>query len=100
MGNCLNLPFGTQGRSGRLESFAYTQEMGDPERLACPGDNGVLLGFTLPFSLILLNPEGTSVGQKKRIKFWMERLIINLARVLGFRGTQFYLSLNLSGNKQ
>ena len=35
--NSLNLPFGTQGRSWRLESFHYKQEMGDMERLSCPG---------------------------------------------------------------
>ena len=35
--NCLNLPFGTQERSGRLESVPYKQGMGDMERLPCPG---------------------------------------------------------------
>ena len=28
MSNCLNLPFGTQGRSRRLKSFSYKQEVG------------------------------------------------------------------------
>ena len=31
--NCLNLPFGTQGRSRRLKPLSYRQEMGDTERL-------------------------------------------------------------------
>ena len=34
--NCLNLPFGTQGRSRRLESVPYKQGTGDTERLLCP----------------------------------------------------------------
>ena len=37
MSNCLNLPFGTQGRSKRLESVPYKQEMGYMESLPCPG---------------------------------------------------------------
>ena len=49
----------------------------------------VLLGFNPPFSLILLNPEGKRGGTRKGIKFWIERLIINLAGELGFRGTRF-----------
>ena len=35
--NCLNLPFGSQGRSWRLESVPYKQGTGDTERLPCPG---------------------------------------------------------------
>ena len=35
--NCLNLPFGTQGRSWSLESLPYKQGTGDTERLPCPG---------------------------------------------------------------
>ena len=35
--NCSNLSFGTQRRSWRLESIPYKQEMGDTERLLCPG---------------------------------------------------------------
>ena len=35
--NCLNLPFGTQGRSWRLKPIPYKQEMGDTERISCPG---------------------------------------------------------------
>ena len=35
--NCLNLPFGTQQRSWRLESVPYKQEMGDMDRLLCLG---------------------------------------------------------------
>ena len=35
--SCLNLPFGTQGRSWRLKPIPYKQETGDTERLPCPG---------------------------------------------------------------
>ena len=35
--HCLNLPFGTQGRSWRLKPIPYKQETGDTERLKCPG---------------------------------------------------------------
>ena len=34
---CSNLPFGIQGRSWRLESIPYIQEMGNTESLPCPG---------------------------------------------------------------
>ena len=37
LSNCLNLPFGTQGRSWRLEPMPYKQETRDTERLPCPG---------------------------------------------------------------
>ena len=59
--------------------------MGDPERLACPGDNGVLLGFTLPFSLILLNLENRSYIRKGTIILGRD-----INHELSFRGTQFY----------
>ena len=47
IGNCLNLPFGTQGKSRRLnETISYKPETGDTERLLCPGGpHRVLLGF-------------------------------------------------------
>ena len=47
--------------------------MGSPQR--------VLLGYNPLLSLLLFN-----LGTRKGIKFWMERLIINLAEELGFRG--------------
>lgn len=37
VGNCLNLPFGPQGRSRRLKPFLYKQEMGDMVWLSCLG---------------------------------------------------------------
>ena len=59
--NCLNLPFGTQGRSKRLKPFSYKQ-MGDTERPSYVGDIGgshrVLLDFKSPFHLIFLDLEG------------------------------------------
>ena len=36
--NCLNLPFGTQGRSWRLKSVPYKQETGNMGRLRYSGD--------------------------------------------------------------
>ena len=57
--NCLNLPFGTQGRSKRLKPFSYKQEMGDTERPSYMGDMGgphrVLLDFKSPFHLVFLD---------------------------------------------
>ena len=41
------------------------------------------------FYLILLNPEGNRVRTRKGIQFWVEMLIINLPRGLGFRGVGF-----------
>ena len=36
--NCLNLPFGTQeGHGGWMKPISCNQEMGDTERLLCPG---------------------------------------------------------------
>ena len=57
----------------------------------------VLLSLNPPFSLILLNPEGDRSGTRKGIKFWVQRLIINLAGELSFKETQFciYFGLNL-----
>ena len=46
--SCLTLPFGTQGRSGRLKCSClfYKQEMGDPKMLLYPrGPYVVLLSF-------------------------------------------------------
>ena len=37
IGNCSNLPFGTQGRSWRLEFIPNKQEMGNTKRLLYPG---------------------------------------------------------------
>ena len=59
--NCLNLPFGTQGRSRRWKHFSYKQEMGDKERclyLGWKGKHRILHSFKPPFSLILLHLEG------------------------------------------
>ena len=42
--NSLNPPFGTQGRSYRLESVSYKQE-NRKERLPCPGAPQGLAGF-------------------------------------------------------
>ena len=59
--NCLNLPFGTQGRSRRWKPFSSEQEMGDKERclyLGWRGKHRILRSFNPPFSLILLHLEG------------------------------------------
>ena len=55
--------------------------------LGRPG--GVLLGFSPPFSLILLNSEGKRGRTRKGIKFSIERLNITLAGEFSFRGTLF-----------
>ena len=56
--NCLNLPFGTQGRSWRLESLPYKnwgQKGSHPQE-----PHSVLLGFTTESPLLLLSePLGT-----------------------------------------
>lgn len=58
--------------------------MGDAEGLLCLGGPlRILIGFS-PFSLILFNPEGNRGRRRKEIKFWIERLIINLAEELVF----------------
>ena len=77
VGNCLNLPFGTQGTSRRRKPFSYKQEMGDTAGLLHLGKpHRVLLGFNPPF-LILLNFEGHRCWTRKGIPFWIEMLITN-----------------------
>ena len=71
------------------QSLFYKQEMGDTNRLLYPGMlHRVLLSFNPLFSLTLLNPEGNRGRTRKGIKFWIERLIINLSRelILGVLG--------------
>ena len=50
-----------------------------------------LFDFSLPFSLVLLNPERKRDRTRKKIKFWIEGLIINSTGELCFRGTGFQL---------
>ena len=65
------------------------QEMGDMEGLLCLGwPHRVLLGFSSPFSLIFLNPEGNLGGTRKGIVFG-QRLTINSAGKVSFKGTWF-----------
>lgn len=64
------------------------------------GPRGVLLGFSAHFSLILINPERTRGRARKGIKFWVEKLIINSAEDLDFRGTGFYHNSWFSITKQ
>ena len=45
--------------------------------------------FQPPFSLLLLNPEGSKGRTRKGIKFYIERFIIHLAEELGFWGLSF-----------
>ena len=71
----------------RLKPFFSTKKSGGTEGLLYPGrPRRVLLSFSLPFSL---NPEGDRGRTEKGIKFWTQRLIINLAGELSFRGTWF-----------
>ena len=48
------------------------------------GPHRVLLRFTPPSSLILLNPEGNRGRTRKGIQFWIERFIRNSGGELGF----------------
>ena len=48
------------------------------------GLHRVLTGFNPPLSLLLFNLEGNMCRTRKEIKFWIERLIINSAKELGF----------------
>ena len=45
--SCLDLPFGTQGRSWRLDSIPNKQEMGDTDKFPCPGSPQVTLSFNI-----------------------------------------------------
>ena len=69
MSNCLNLPFGTQGRSRRLKPFSYKQETRDTEKSFCTWGGQVLLSFNPPFSLIHLNLEGNRCWTRKGVAF-------------------------------
>ena len=74
-------------QEGPIGSCSVT-ETGATERLLYLGRPcRVLLSFNPPFSLIRLNLEGIRGRTIKRIKFWIERLIINLAK-----GTHFYVA--------
>ena len=62
--------------------------MGDTEVLLCPCVPQSPAQFQPPF-FELLNLEGNRCWTRKGITFWIERLIINLAKELSFRGTWF-----------
>ena len=47
----------------------------------------VLLRFSPIASLAFLNPEGIKDGPRRRVKFWMERIITNSAGTLSFTGS-------------
>ena len=80
-----------EGLGKKLKPFSTNKKQG-LQRL-CMYLGGVrsgLLGFnTAPFSLTLLNFEEYRGRIRNRIKFWIERLIIDLPREFGFRGTWF-----------
>ena len=48
IGNCLHLPFGSQGRSRRLKSVSYKQEMGDRKASMPRNPTGSWLSFSNP----------------------------------------------------
>ena len=50
----------------------------------------VLLSFSSSFSLIFLHYGGNIVGTRKRITFWIERLIVNSTGELSLMETQFH----------
>ena len=53
------------------------------------GLHRILLGFNPSFSLIFLNLEGKSYGTRKRIKFWIKKLVRNSAVEFSFKSTWF-----------
>ena len=55
----------------------------------------VLLAFNFPLSLIFLNLEENTCWTRKRIQFWIEKLIINSAEELSSRGTQFHSLISI-----
>ena len=59
------------------------------------GSHRVLLTFDFPFSVIFLNLEGNTCWTRKGIKFWIERIIVNSAEELSFRGTQFHSLISI-----
>ena len=92
--NCLSLLFGTQGRPRRLKPFSTNKEWAlIPER-ATQG----LVQFQLHlFFDIPLPSEGNTSRTRKGIKFWIERLIMNSAGELSFRGIWVH-SLTVKGS--
>ena len=88
--NFSSLLFGAQWSSRRSGLFLQTRNMEPRKALTLECPLGVLL---VPFSLLLFNPKVNKGEKRKEIKFWIESLIINLARELSFRGTQFQITL-------
>lgn len=74
--NSLSLLFRTQGRPSKKQ--------GTLRRLYPRGPRWALLGLIAHFSLILINPQRTRGRTRKGMKFWVEKLIINLAEDLDF----------------
>lgn len=74
--NSLSLLFRTQGRPSKKQ--------GTLRRLYPRGPRRALLGLIAHFSLILINPQRTRGRTRKGMKFWVEKLIINLAEDLDF----------------
>lgn len=84
--NCLSLLFWAQGRPNK--------KWGTQRNLYPGGPCKILLSFSLLFSLIILSPEGNRGRTRKGMKFWIERLSINLAEKIGFRRPWFYFWVN------
>ena len=68
--NCLNLCFGTQGRSRRLKPFSHEQETRNTERLLYPGGpHQFLLVSRLP--VLLTNQLHKPEGSITHLQLWM-----------------------------
>ena len=67
--NCSNMPFGTQGRSWRLESIPYKQKMGGDRKAPMPR---ILTGFC-SFSVSVRYLENHILGLKVSIILGMEK---------------------------
>lgn len=99
--NHMNLPFGSKGRSRRLKPFPTNKKQGT-QGFCTAGPRRVLLGFSPPFSLILLHLEGNRCRTRKGIMFRIERRIgltqqktLVLGR-LGFRNFLGHLQMGWS----
>ena len=70
--NCLNLPFGTQGRSWRLESVPYKQETGNTGRLRYSGDpqGPARLHFYPPLASSLASLQSLDPPMYERKQIW------------------------------
>ena len=82
-----------RGKPRRLKPFIFTNKKLGTQSGFCPWEDPTVscLVSVSPLCLILPNPEGNRDTTRRRIKFWIERLIINSAGELrvGWGGLDF-----------